>query len=361
MRGKGPIIPTPIRTMEQVAALRPMEARCTPPAFPARQQLTPADPAAGPGHVAALHPPHPASAAVRTPPPPSPPPPAHPRFRSSEVGAASTVLGFVGTPWTLAAYAVEGGADKSCTRTKAMMTQQPAVLHALLAHLADALGAYAAHQVDAGAQVVQLFDSWAHHLSPAQFREFSLPYAERVMAAVRARHPHVPLIFHANGSAGKERAMAPCTADVLGLDWGTDMRDARALLGPSAVLQGNVDPQLLFGPEDVIAAAVRAGGRQRRGGARLRRRRGTAPHPQRRPRRGAGHARGGGGALLRAGARGALRRRPHRRALTLACVCWPCMRLYPGNSRATAERCRALPSAGPAAGALMRGAAIMMR
>ena len=173
------------------------------------------------------------------------------------MGAASTVLGFVGTPWTLAAYAVEGGADKSCTRTKVMMTQQPAVLHALLAHLADALGAYAAHQVDAGAQVVQLFDSWAHHLSPAQFREFSLPYAERVMAAVRARHPHVPLIFHANGSAGKERAMAPCTADVLGLDWGTDMRDARALLGPSAVLQGNVDPQLLFGPEDVIAAAVR--------------------------------------------------------------------------------------------------------
>jgi hypothetical protein len=166
------------------------------------------------------------------------------------------VLGFVGTPWTLAAYAVEGGADKSCTRTKALMTHQPAVLHALLAHLADALGAYAAHQVDCGAQVVQLFDSWAHHLSPAQFREFSLPYAERVMAAVRARHPGVPLIFHANGSAGKERAMAGCSADVLGLDWATDMRDARATFGAAAVLQGNVDPQLLFGPEAVIRAAV---------------------------------------------------------------------------------------------------------
>ena len=166
------------------------------------------------------------------------------------------MLGFIGTPWTLAAYAVEGGAEKSCTRTKALMHHAPHVLHALLAHLAESLGAYAIHQIDAGAQVVQLFDSWAHHLSPDQFREFSLPYAERVMAAVRARHPAVPLIFHANGSAGKERAMAACSADVLGLDWATDMRDARATFGASAVLQGNVDPQLLFGPEAVVRAAV---------------------------------------------------------------------------------------------------------
>jgi uroporphyrinogen decarboxylase len=217
IKGKGPAIPVPIRSMEQVTALRPM-----------------ADPDTQLPFV------RPVLQALR-----------------AEVGAASTVLGFIGTPWTLAAYSVEGGAEKSCTRTKAMMTHAPLVLHALLAHLADALVVYACHQIDAGAQVVQLFDSWAHHLSPDQFREFSLPYAERVLAGVRARHPHVPLIFHANGSAGKERAMSACTADVLGLDWGTDMRDARALLGPTAVLQGNVDPQLLFGPEEVIRAAVR--------------------------------------------------------------------------------------------------------
>lgn len=183
----------------------------------------------------------------------------------AEVGAQSTVLGFVGTPWTLAAYSIEGGAEKNCTQTKALMTHEPAVLHALLAHLADALGVYAAHQVDAGAQVIQLFDSWAHHLSPAQFREYSLPYAERVMAAVRARHPNVPLIFHANGSAGKERALVGCSANVIGLDWATDLHEARMLFGPDATLQGNVDPQLLFGPEDVIRDAVKscvaAGGR----------------------------------------------------------------------------------------------------
>lgn len=79
------------------------------------------------------------------------------------------------------------------------MLQQPEVLHALLSHLADALITYVCYQIDAGAQVVQLFDSWAHHLSPDQFAEFSLPYAERVMKGVRKVHPNVPLMFHMNG------------------------------------------------------------------------------------------------------------------------------------------------------------------
>jgi len=173
-----------------------------------------------------------------------------------EVGGASTVLGFIGTPWTLAAYSVEGGAEKHCTQTKALMFSQPAVLHALLAHLAEALGAYACHQIDSGAQVVQLFDSWAHHLSPSQFAEFSMPYAERVMAIVRAKHPKTPLIFHANGSAGKETLMRGCSADVVGLDWATDMGEARGVFGKKAVLQGNVDPQVLFGPASQIEKAV---------------------------------------------------------------------------------------------------------
>ncbi len=215
---------------------------------------------AGPRQGAAVHPPYPVYAAVRAgrvwacalaqlh---------AYPACSySSEVGNASTVLGFIGTPWTLAAYSVEGAADKHCHKTKLLMNQQPAVLHALLAHLAENLGVYACHQIECGAQVVQLFDSWAHHLSPGQFAEFSLPYAERVMAIVRAKHPNVPLIFHANGSAGKERLMRGCSADVKGLDWATDMRDARAIFGDKAVLQGNVDPQVLFGPEAAIKAAV---------------------------------------------------------------------------------------------------------
>lgn len=79
--------------------------------------------------------------------------------------------------------------------------RNPEILHALLAHLADALAVYVCYQIESGAQVVQLFDSWAHHLSPSQFAEFSAPYAQRVIDAVKQRHPDTPLIFHANGGA----------------------------------------------------------------------------------------------------------------------------------------------------------------
>jgi uroporphyrinogen decarboxylase len=138
-----------------------------------------------------------------------------------------------------------------------MMMNEPEVLHALLDTLADGLAVYASYQIKSGAQVVQLFDSWAHHLSPSQFAEFSMPYAQRVIDAVRQQHPDIPLIFHANGGVGKLAALAPCTADVLGLDWSTDMEEARAVY-PERVLQGNVDPMVLFGDEGTIAAEVAA-------------------------------------------------------------------------------------------------------
>lgn len=136
-----------------------------------------------------------------------------------------------------------------------MMMNEPAVLHALLDHLTEALAVYASYQIRSGAQILQLFDSWAHHLSPSQFAEFSLPYAQRVIDAVRREHPDVPLIFHANGGVGKLGSMSTCNADVLGLDWNTDMREARAAF-PDRVLQGNVDPMVLFGTPEVIEAEV---------------------------------------------------------------------------------------------------------
>lgn len=120
-----------------------------------------------------------------------------------EIEGQSTMLGFIGAPWTLAAYAIEGKSDRHLVVTKQMMTKNPEILHAFLAHLAEALGVYVCHQIDCGAQVVQLFDSWAHHLSPQQFAEFSHPYNERVMEIVRAKYPDTPLIFHANGGTWK--------------------------------------------------------------------------------------------------------------------------------------------------------------
>ncbi|EFN58717.1 hypothetical protein CHLNCDRAFT_140365 [Chlorella variabilis] len=171
-------------------------------------------------------------------------------------GSGAALLGFVGTPWTLAAYSVEGRAERNCRRTKTMMYGSPQVLHALLDHLTEALIVYVGYQIEAGAQVVQLFDSWAHHLTPEQSAEFSMPYAERIIAAVRAKYPHVPLIFHANGGAGKHAQLAACSADVIGLDWECTMAGARQAMGAGRTLQGNVDPMVLFGPEAAIREAV---------------------------------------------------------------------------------------------------------
>lgn len=174
----------------------------------------------------------------------------------SEVGNEATVLGFIGTPWTLAAYSIEGKANRHCIKTKKMMMNSPDLLHAVLSHLTDALTDYVCYQIESGAQVVQLFDSWAHHLSPEQFAEFSMPYAEQIIRNVKKRYPDVPLIFHANGGTGKLSQMDACTSDVLGLDWACTMEEARSHYGASRVLQGNVDPMVLFGTEDVIRENV---------------------------------------------------------------------------------------------------------
>eukprot|EP00238_Polyblepharides_amylifera_P002909 CAMPEP_0196586160 /NCGR_PEP_ID=MMETSP1081-20130531/53349_1 /TAXON_ID=36882 /ORGANISM="Pyramimonas amylifera, Strain CCMP720" /LENGTH=355 /DNA_ID=CAMNT_0041907943 /DNA_START=153 /DNA_END=1220 /DNA_ORIENTATION=+ len=218
IRGKGPRIENPLRSHEALAALKPMEdieSRC-PFLRPILSGLR------------------------------------------EEVGDASTVLGFVGSPWTLAAYAIEGKADRHCQQTKMMLLRDPQLLHGILDHLTEAIAEYACYQIDCGAQVVQLFDSWAHHLSPEQASEFSLPYAQRVIDLVKAKHPETPLIFHANGGTGKlDRIKNEITADVIGLDWSCDMRDARAIFGKDQMLQGNIDPMILFGSEEDIQNAVR--------------------------------------------------------------------------------------------------------
>lgn len=218
VKGKGPVISSPVRTLEDVKNLRTLD---------------------DPDHSLPF---------IR-------------KILSSlrkEVDGKATLIGFVGTPWTLAAYAMEGMSDKSLVKTKTIMLHHPEVLHAFLRHLTDMLVTYVCHQIDAGAQIVQLFDSWAHHLSPEQFSEFSWPYAEQVIERVKAARPYVPLIFHANGGTGKLHIVAQRAHQdvVVGLDWATEMREARSQLGAGTVLQGNVDPMVLFGPEEAIRKAV---------------------------------------------------------------------------------------------------------
>lgn len=169
-----------------------------------------------------------------------------------EVGNRSTVLGFVGAPWTLAAYIVEGKGSKTYSIIKKMAFSQPDMLHGLLSKIADNIAIYVRHQIDCGAQVVQLFDSWAGQLSPQDYRTFALPYQQQIVRQVKATHPDTPLILLVSGSAGVLEMMGESGVDIISVDWSVDMADARRRLGQSMMVQGNMDPGVLFGSKAVI-------------------------------------------------------------------------------------------------------------
>ncbi|EEH51741.1 uroporphyrinogen decarboxylase chloroplast precursor, partial [Micromonas pusilla CCMP1545] len=166
-----------------------------------------------------------------------------------EVGDSAAVLGFVGAPWTLATYIVEGGSSSTYKTIKSMAMTEPDTLHAILSAVADAVGTYVGYQIDAGAQCVQIFDSWGGQLPPHMWEVWSKPYIQRVVDKVRASHPGTPLTLYANGSGGLLERMATTGVDCIGLDWTIDMEDGRRRVGDKAV-QGNVDPAVLFAPPE---------------------------------------------------------------------------------------------------------------
>ena len=169
-----------------------------------------------------------------------------------EVGNEATVLGFVGAPWTLAAYAVEGKSSKDYSIIKGMAFTEPAMLHQLLSKLADAIAAYACYQIDSGAQVIQMFDSWAGQLSPQDYDTFALPYQQQVVRQVKAKHPETPMIMYISGSAGVLERMGKTGVDIVSVDWTVDMAEARQRLGSNMMVQGNIDPCVLFGSKQLI-------------------------------------------------------------------------------------------------------------
>lgn len=174
----------------------------------------------------------------------------------AEVGNKAAVLGFVGAPWTLAAYSIEGKSSKDYRIIKSMAFSEPAMLHQFLGKLADSIATYVRYQIDCGAQVVQMFDSWAGQLSPQDYDTFALPYQKRVVEQVKATHPETPLILYINGSAGLLERMPSCGVDFVSVDWTVDMAEARQRLGPNVGVQGNIDPCALFGSKDFIKSRV---------------------------------------------------------------------------------------------------------
>lgn len=170
------------------------------------------------------------------------------------------LIGFAGAPFTLATYAIEGKGSKSWPKTKAMMFSQPAVTHALLDKLSECCATYLEAQVAAGAQAVQLFDSWAGILAPVDFREFALRHARQVIERLRSSPTWadggVPIIYFVNGCAPYLDDYASSGADVLGVDWRVDLAAVRARVGPDVALQGNMDPTCLFMPPERLRERV---------------------------------------------------------------------------------------------------------
>jgi len=221
-RGDGPVIRRPVRTDADVARLKPIDvAEAVPFVFEAARTVVQA------------------------------------------LGGRVPLIGFAGAPFTVASYLVEGGASRDYARTKRLMYAEPEAWHRLMDLLADATVKYLLGQIAAGAQLVQLFDSWVGALSPSDYRAYVLPH---VRGLLRRLPPEVPVIHFGTGTAALLPAMREAGGHVIGLDWRVDLDAAWATLGPEVAVQGNLDPAVLLAPPAYIRRRAqevldRAGGR----------------------------------------------------------------------------------------------------
>ncbi|MGH9309930.1 MAG: uroporphyrinogen decarboxylase [Vicinamibacterales bacterium] len=207
VKGEGPSVENPIRSAGDVDALRRFEPR---------QAL---------GHVLDTI-----------------------RLLRRELDGRVPLIGFGGAPFTLAAYAIEGGPSTTYTRTKSFMYAQPQAWHRLCERLAAMIADYMRAQIEAGVQAVQIFDSWAGALGRADYREFALPHTRFIFDALRDRG--VPLIHFGVGTTAILRDLAEAGGDVVGVDWRLPLDEAWAIVGPERGIQGNLDPSVLLGPAE---------------------------------------------------------------------------------------------------------------
>ncbi len=177
-----------------------------------------------------------------------------------ELAGQVPLIGFSGSPWTLATYMVEGGSSKSFQKVKAMMFEQPQLMHQMLDKLAQSVAAYLNAQIEAGAQAVMLFDTWGGVLSTEDYRDFSLRYASQIRSLLKTQvdGQTVPTILFSKGGGLWLEMMADAGYDALGLDWQTDIAQARARVGDKVALQGNMDPITLYAKPEVIRQKVGA-------------------------------------------------------------------------------------------------------
>jgi uroporphyrinogen decarboxylase len=176
-----------------------------------------------------------------------------------ELGGRVPLIGFSGSPWTLATYMVEGGSSKTFKKVKALMYEQPQLMHQLLEKITRSVELYLNAQIAAGAQVIMLFDTWGGVLSTEAYQAFSLDYAKQIAANLETENSgqRVPTVLFSKGGGQWLELMAGAGFDGLGLDWQTDIGQARERVGSHVALQGNMDPMVLYASPEVIASEVK--------------------------------------------------------------------------------------------------------
>lgn len=176
------------------------------------------------------------------------------RLIRRELDGSVPLIGFAGSPWTLATYMIEGQASRDFAAAKTLLYQEPRTLHLLLDKLARAVTAYLLAQIEAGAQAVMLFDSWGGSLAWQAYREYSLAYMQRIITGIGAK---APVILFTKGGGNWLDMMKDSGAAAVGLDWTTPLATARRILGENIALQGNLDPAILRASPDIIENEVR--------------------------------------------------------------------------------------------------------
>jgi uroporphyrinogen decarboxylase len=175
-----------------------------------------------------------------------------------ELNGRVPLIGFSGSPWTLATYMVEGGSTKDFGKVKAMMFDRPDLMHSMLDTIAQAVTLYLNAQIAAGAQAVQIFDTWGGVLTPRDYKTFSLRYMEKIVAGLtrEADGRNVPVILFTKGGGQWLEDIAASGCDAVGLDWTTDLSEARRRIGDRVALQGNMDPSILYASPERIRREV---------------------------------------------------------------------------------------------------------
>ena len=170
-----------------------------------------------------------------------------------EVGNSAAVLGFIGAPYTVASYMIEGGSSSDFRAAKTFSYERPELFHQMLKKLTANLALYAIYQIDNGAQAIQIFDSWAGNLDPQDYDEFAARYQKELITSVKKARPNVPLILYINKAGSVIEKMAAVQPDIISVDWTITLNEAVKRIGnPSIGVQGNLDPMLLHAPANVI-------------------------------------------------------------------------------------------------------------